>query len=157
MEKLLIKPLSLQLMSAFKGLDITPEQKRFVEDKPIAQYHLDMHLNLHKKSNQTKKEQEINVYGIFKRREPVGMFTLRQAPDFKVSLCAFFIDRHHQGKGYGAQALGWIKQYSEAMGANKIDLLVHNENPAVSLYKGFGFVNRGYWQQSQDILMECYL
>ena len=67
----------------------------------------------------------------------------------------FIIDEKHQGKGYGRAALremvNWIiKQYTQC---KEIRLTVHKENYAArQLYKSFGFVEAGEFDQEEDLL-----
>lgn len=67
----------------------------------------------------------------------------------------FIIDEKHQGKGYGRAALrkmvNWIiNQYSQC---KEVRLTVHKENDAArQLYKSFGFVEAGEFDEEEDLL-----
>ncbi|WP_035430199.1 GNAT family N-acetyltransferase [Bacillus sp. UNC322MFChir4.1] len=67
----------------------------------------------------------------------------------------FIIDEKHQGKGYGRAALremvNWIiNQYQQC---KEIRLTVHKENDAARrLYKRFGFVEAGEFDEEEDLL-----
>ncbi|CAG9613404.1 Spermine/spermidine acetyltransferase [Bacillus rhizoplanae] len=66
----------------------------------------------------------------------------------------FIIDEKHQGKGYGRAALykmvNWIiNQYPQC---KEIRLTAHKENHAArQLYKSFGFVEAGKFDQEEDV------
>ncbi|MEH7464655.1 GNAT family N-acetyltransferase [Bacillus thuringiensis] len=70
----------------------------------------------------------------------------------------FIIDEKHQRKGYGRAALcemvNWIiNQYPQC---KEIRLTVHKENDAArQLYKSFGFVEAGKFDEEEDLL--CFI
>lgn len=54
------------------------------------------------------------------------------------------ITRAHRGKGYGEAALEALIALCQKQGLKALNLEVHGDNPAVSLYSRVRFVDRGY-------------
>lgn len=71
--------------------------------------------------------------------KPVGWFNIRLS-DNKEATIGMIIDRPHQGKGFGKQAMGLIKKEAKKLGMKKLRLEVFVDNkPAINLYKKAGF------------------
>jgi len=72
-------------------------------------------------------------------KKPVGWFNIRLS-DSKEATIGMIINRPHQGKGFGKQAMGLIKKEAKRLGMKKLRLEVFVDNkPAVNLYKKSGF------------------
>lgn len=94
---------------------------------------------------QTPKQVEQNCshirryYLLLIDKKPVGWFNIRLA-DTKEATIGMIIDKPHQGKGFGKQAMVLIKKEAKTLGMKKLRLEVFVDNkPAVNLYKKSGF------------------
>lgn len=79
-------------------------------------------------------------------------------PDKRNWLWQFMIDQNHQGKGYASKALVLIIDYMFLNAKEKvITLSIKPDNePALQLYKKFGFIETGE-QNGNEIILQKYL
>jgi len=95
--------------------------------------------------SQTAKQVEQNCshtrryYLLLVDKKRVGWFNIRLS-DGKEATIGMIIDKPHQGKGFGKQAMALIKKEAKRLGMKELRLEVFAENkPAVNLYKKSGF------------------
>ena len=62
-----------------------------------------------------------------------------QPKDGELFLSKFYIEQGHRGKGFGRQAMDFVKKTAREKGASRITLTVHQRNPSVEVYKKLGF------------------
>ena len=123
-------------------LSVHPEQQRFIADhEPIAAIAL--------AKAYIRPDGLVWVpYAIYAGEEIVGLVELAYAPDSQDDYWVyhFFIDRSHQGKGYGKAAFGAFIQLIQGTHprCRQINLTVHPENyRAQQLYTSLGFQPAG--------------
>lgn len=86
------------------------------------------------------------VRAVYADDTPVGFVMLSDDADKpRYYLWRFMIDRHHQGKGYGRQAMALIHDYVRSRpGGDRIHLsYVPAEGGPEPFYKGLGYVDTG--------------
>jgi len=81
------------------------------------------------------------LYLIKNERDAVGYVLLYPCPRItKYNVGRLYIDKNHQGNGYGKQALLWAMEKLKEKGAPRILLSVHPDNTvARKLYESVGF------------------
>ena len=88
------------------------------------------------------------VYAITAEGVMVGLALVRDLdePPACYDLQQFMIDRRHQGRGYGGEALGQLLALLKAEGRyGAVEVCVHREDgPARRLYAKAGFADTGY-------------
>ena len=122
---------------ALRRLDVAPEQRRFL-DSPLGIL----------ARGYVYRAQRARVLAIAGDGEVVGLMLVKDMDEEPAcyDLQQFMIDRHFQGRGYGATALGFLldRLRQERKYAN-VEVCVHRENDAaLALFKGAGFTDTGY-------------
>ena len=54
-------------------------------------------------------------------------------------LSKFYLMTESRGKGYGRQAMEWIRHFAQEKRLSKITLVVNKKNPSVKIYQKMGF------------------
>ena len=122
---------------AARRLEVRPDQRRFL-DSPLGIL----------ARGYVYRAQRARVLAIEGDGEVVGLMLVKDMDEEPAcyDLQQFMIDRHFQGRGYGAAALGLLlerlraeKKYSVA------EVCVHRENAAaLALFQRAGFLDTGY-------------
>ena len=70
-------------------------------------------------------------------------------------LCRFMIDRDHQGKGYGREALALLRSVAEGTpGVTRMRLSTSPENlRGIKIYERFGFVDTGEMEDGEEVFV----
>lgn len=70
-------------------------------------------------------------------------------------LCRFMIDRDHQGKGYGREALALLRSIAEGTpGVTRMRLSTSPENlRGIRIYERFGFVDTGEMEDGEEVFV----
>lgn len=70
-------------------------------------------------------------------------------------LCRFMIDRDHQGKGYGREALALLRSVAEGTpGVTRMRLSTSPENlRGIRIYERFGFVDTGEMEDGEEVFV----
>lgn len=73
--------------------------------------------------------------------EAVGFLSVRHDPDAPPALHVgdLQIETAHQNRGAGSAALQWIEELARERGLSELTLNVFRDNPAIRLYRRFGF------------------
>lgn len=131
-------------------LSVLPEQQRFVSDyTPIAAIAL-------AKAYVGAMGMQWLPYAFYRAEEMVGFVTLAyQAENISLYwVLHFFIDAHHQGQGYGKEALELLLQEIENdhLECQVVQLTVHPENVAAQrLYTQAGFRPTGETLEEEPV------
>jgi diamine N-acetyltransferase len=128
-----LREVTQETLGAVLNLEVRDDQKRFVASnaKSIAQAHF---------------YEQLWFRAIYAGDTPVGFVMLyidEETPAHKIS--RFMIDKEHQGKGYGRQALRLVIEHVRGLpGATKLELSHQpgEGNPA-PFYAQAGFVHTG--------------
>ena len=73
-------------------------------------------------------------------KKNIGWFNIQKQIDSDEGRFGMMIDKPHQGKGYGKQAMQLIEKEAERLGIKRLELEVFVENTrAIKLYKKAGF------------------
>jgi len=89
---------------------------------------------------QTSKLPGRNHYILAADNKKIGWFNIRKSVDSKDGMFGMIIDKPHQGKGYGRQAMKLIEKEAKRSGIKRLKLEVFVENTrAIKLYKKAGF------------------
>ena len=133
---------------AVEGLEVFPQQTQYIASN--------------KKSLETAACAEYNQiarpFAIYADGTIIGftMFAFEldsPDPNDRYWLWRFMIDKHSQGKGYGAAALEQIIAYFQAHGATHILLSTKPTNTAaLSLYHKYQFAETGEMNQGEIVL-----
>ncbi|MFK3789206.1 MULTISPECIES: GNAT family N-acetyltransferase [Pseudomonas] len=91
---------------------------------------------------------------IYHGDEPVGLFLWSAESPGKVSIWRFMVDKQHQNRGIGRQALGLLlEELQQIQGLAQIEICYHPRNPiAGNFYSSFGFVETGMDEDGDDML-----
>ncbi len=91
---------------------------------------------------------------IYYQDAPVGLFLWSAESPGKVSIWRFMVDKQHQHRGIGRQALGLLlEELRHIQGLAQIEICYHPENPvAGNFYSSFGFVETGMDKDGDDML-----
>jgi len=121
---------SLKNINAFLSLEITPEQKKLMSTSNLRTLWTSMRIGYSE------------LYLIRNGTEAVGYILLYPCPKImKYNIGRLYIDKKHQGKGYGKSALLWGIEKLKEKGAPRILLSVHPDNTtARKMYENVGFV-----------------
>lgn len=84
----------------------------------------------------------------------VGYMMWVQEHPHKIAIWRFMVDKEHQFKGVGRQALTLaISEIEHTQGLSTIEICYHPENPvAKSFYSSFGFKEIGMDEDNEDML-----
>ncbi len=141
-----LKPVTLQNFSALISLDVKSHQSHYVASnvESIAQAYV---------------QPDCFPFAIEADGEPVGfvMYCLDH-DDGAYWLYRLMIDQHHQGRGYGRQAMGLVlAEIRRRQPTGKVYLGVEPENQeAGALYQSLGFVPDGRVEGGETILELSY-
>lgn len=128
------------------SLEVAPEQNEFVASNAVS-------------IAQAKVQPECLPYAVYSDEELVGfvMYCV-DVDDNEYWLYRLMIDRKHQGKGYGKEALKIVlNNMKKDKSRNKIYLGVHLESKAaVGLYESLGFKFDGQVFGSEHIMVLDY-
>lgn len=99
------------------------------------------------------------IRAIYCGDEPVGLFMWVQENSTRISIWRFMIDKHHQNKGIGRQALSLaLTEIKQTESITEIEICYNPSNPvAKSFYSSFGFSEVGMDKDSEDMLALIYL
>jgi RimJ/RimL family protein N-acetyltransferase len=93
-------------------------------------------------SNQIENESYI-YFLIFAEAKVVGYVGM-QIREQELFLSKYYVHRSQRGKGYGKQALDFIRQYARERGLKGISLTVNKFNSnSIAAYEKMGFLNLG--------------
>lgn len=139
-------------------LQVTEEQKRFISSNQHA---------LAEAYIASKEGQVIITFAIYKDEKMVGFISMYYDDgdgNFDYSSYGVFkmmIDRRHQGKGYGKEAMRQALEFSKAFPCGKarvVELTYTPENViAKNLYSSLGFVETGNTHPSGEVYAESAL
>ena len=122
---------------ALRRLDVAPEQRRFL-DSPLGIL----------ARGYAYRAQRARVLAIQDDGKTVGLMLVKDMDEEPAcyDLQQFMIDRHFQGRGYGAAALGLLLERLRAEKKYPVaEVCVHRENAAaLALFAGAGFADTGY-------------
>lgn len=85
---------------------------------------------------------------------PVGFFMWVQVSPEKVSIWRFMVDKHHQNKGIGRQALvEALNKIKQTPSLKEIEICYNPENPvAKEFYSSFGFREVGLDEDGDEMI-----
>lgn len=91
---------------------------------------------------------------IYCNSQPVGFFMWVQVSPEKVSIWRFMVDKHHQNKGVGRQALvEALNMIKQTPSLKEIEICYNPNNPvARDFYSSFGFKEVGLDEDGDDML-----
>ena len=129
------------------GLQVADDQKRYVSDS------FDMLARAY-----AYRESHSQAYVIYHDATPIGMVMYHDCEELDAyDFSQLFIDKHHQGKGYGKAAtrlvLDMMKQ--EGKYSKVILCYIEGNDAAKHLYEGFGFHETD--RDEDEIIMELTL
>jgi RimJ/RimL family protein N-acetyltransferase len=146
MMKLSICPLDSQIRHKVEQLSVHQEQAGFVETTDIILSNIDQGVHGHVIINSAENTTEIDC------SEIVGFFLIDTAYPRSYNFCtsqdiglrSFFIDKNHQGHGYGKKAVRLLPEYLKGQydKANSVYLTVNCKNPSAKhCYEAGGFID----------------
>jgi diamine N-acetyltransferase len=140
--KVTLREITQETLFAILSLKVSDDQKRFVAPNAvsIAEAYFSKHAWFR---------------AIYAGDTPVGFVMLYSDRDKPVYfLWRFMIDKHHQRKGYGSQAMQELIAYVKSL-PNAKELLVSyapgKGNPS-PFYKKCGFVETGEWEDNEKVM-----
>ena len=91
---------------------------------------------------------------IYDQELPVGLFLWSAETPRKVSIWRFMVDKQHQKRGIGREALGLLlEELRQIDGLARIEICYHPTNPvAGEFYASFGFAETGMDEDGEDML-----
>ncbi len=121
--------IDLKNIKSFLSLDITSEQKELMSTSHLRTLWDSFRIGYSE------------LYLIKNEKDTVGYILLYPCPKImKYNVGRLYIDKNHQKKGYGKQALLWAIEKFKDKGAPRILLSVHPDNVAArKLYESVGF------------------
>lgn len=121
--------ISFKNIKSFFSLEITPEQKRIMATSHLQTLWDSIRISYSE------------LYLIKNERAAVGYVLLYPCPKItKYNVGRLYIDKNHQGNGYGKKALLWAMEKLKEKGAPRILLSVHPDNTVTrKLYESVGF------------------
>ena len=122
--------ISFRNIKSFFSLDITSEQKELMSTSHFRTLWTSFRISYSE------------LYLIKNEKGAVGYVLLYPCPRImKYNVGRLYIDKNHQNKGYGKQALLWAMDELKKKGAPRILLSVHPDNTvARKLYENVGFI-----------------
>ncbi|NBM56685.1 GNAT family N-acetyltransferase [Proteus vulgaris] len=94
------------------------------------------------------------VRGIYLSDKPVGFFMWVKESPYKIAIWRFMIDKAHQNKGLGREALHIaLNEIKQDKTINEIEICYNPLNPvAKTFYSSFGFKETGMDKDGDDML-----
>jgi len=141
MDAISLQPITQQNYDDVCDLDVTVEQEKYVA--------CNMYSLVESFFNEGYETRAIYCNG-----EAVGFFMWVHETQGKVSIWRFMVDKKHQCKGIGRQAmLLALEEIRLASGLREIEICYHPENPvAKSFYSSFGFKEIGMDEDGEDMI-----
>ena len=145
MEKPELQKLSLHNLTAVLGLQVRPEQKKFVASNLESLFDLSLG---------AIRGRWVRAFALCVGKRPVG-FVLLQYDGKAYELWRLMIGREFQGRGYGKKAMEQILSYLQTFPAGPAEVCRLSYEPenrrARGLYHGFGFRETGERDQGEIV------
>ena len=141
-QRICFRPLEIEHAALFQGWLNDPENHQYLKRfRPISAREEKEWLE---KTHEQKEHYHFEIW-LRDGERPIGLISLRQELHRSADLGILIGDREHQGKGYGAEAIGLILEYGFAtLGLHRVGLCVYENNPrAIRCYEKCGFRREG--------------
>lgn len=139
-----LKPVTKDNFDAAMKISVSAKQKLIISDVAISLAECYVYPDI------------LKPFLVLNNDIPVGFILFHIEKEAEIySFARVMIDQHHQGQGFGRQALELGINYLKDMGAKLIELSHLKENPhPVKLYKSLGFKYTGKLDYDGGYMME---
>jgi RimJ/RimL family protein N-acetyltransferase len=141
-QRVFFRPLEIERAALFQDWINDPENHQYLKrTRPINGAEEREWLE---KAHERKQDHHFEIW-LREPEKPVGLISLRGAPDRSADLGILIGEREHQGKGYGAESIRLILEYGFAtLGLHRIGLCVfENNRRGIRCYEKCGFRREG--------------
>lgn len=138
--KISLRPINQQNYEAICDLEVTKQQEDYVAENTW--------------SLVESCYEGYESRAIYANETPVGFIMWVQEHPHKIAIWRFMVDKAHQYKGIGRQALTLaINEIKHTNHLKIIEICYHPENPvAKTFYSSFGFKETGMDEDNEDML-----
>jgi len=141
-QRICFRPVELEHAALFQGWLNDPENHQFLKRfRPISGLEEKEWLE---KLHERKEHHHFEIW-LPEATRPMGLISLREELHRSADLGILIGEREHQGKGYGAEAIGLILEYGFAtLGLHRVGLSVYENNlRGIRCYEKCGFRREG--------------